>query len=613
MRLEIQRRPLSFSTAFDGTLHTNDFKLAIVMITVDIVLYAVIGYYVEQWRKNDAKCHEIEKKDMDISVGGALQNCTKNYEGSETAAIDSVSIVFRRDVVTCLLGRNGAGKSTIIKLLTGQIEPTSGKVYWPQNWDRITGNEFDERVGVCPQNNILIPNLTAREHLEMYVRIKTKQIGGDKEVERVMSLLHFGKYENYYSQHLSGGFKRRLNVAIAFISSPNLVILDEPCSGVDVKARKNIWDLVSSLRQGRAVVLATHHLDEAEHLSDNILILKEGKVIAEYNAETLKNQFTQSFELHVNFETMNNSSAIEAIEKSLKEHAPPHYSIKNTPSGSFVAIIPYKSNENDDLWNHTALIRSLEQLIRSKAIQSFRIVNSNLDRVFNDLASPAIEPSPILNGNSFSAYDAEKKNTENGTLSIMQREPLSEWEIMKNLFSKRFLHFKRNYRLIVCVLVLPVLFEMLAMGLMIQRPPGEHGVNLPFSSALYPDSEEVYSHENDDDVLRDIFYEFTTHYKDGESDELGNTCKMFNSSERLFRWVVNTTNDYPESRYGGFSSNATRSMIWYNNAGYHAMPVFLNKFSTSYLRTLMNSSNFDIKTRNHPLIMAHQQISTTSM
>lgn len=92
---------------------------------------------------------------------------------------------------------------------------------------------------------------------------------------RILNSMNLGKYENYRSEELSGGFKRRLCIAIAFLGSPNLVILDEPCSGVDTKARKNIWDLIELLRKGRAVVLATHYLDEAEHLSDNIVILKD--------------------------------------------------------------------------------------------------------------------------------------------------------------------------------------------------------------------------------------------------------------------------------------------------------------------------------------------------
>lgn len=217
MRLELQQRPLTFSNAFDGTMDTNEFKFGCMMICIDLILYAIIGYLYERFTNDEFKFHEIEKKEMDVNIGGALQNCTKKYPGSENTALDNVSIIFRRDFITCLLGRNGAGKSTIIKLLTGQIAPTSGHIYWPQNWDRITAHEYDERVGLCPQNNILIPNLTAREHLELYVKIKLNGKNEKREVQRVMKDLQFGQHENYYSQHLSGGFKRRLNVAIAFI------------------------------------------------------------------------------------------------------------------------------------------------------------------------------------------------------------------------------------------------------------------------------------------------------------------------------------------------------------------------------------------------------------
>lgn len=189
------------------------------MILLDLVLYTVIGYVYERFTNDEFKFHKVPTKDMDIGIGGALHNCTKKYDGSDRVAIDNVTILFRRDYITCLLGRNGAGKSTIIKLLTGQIAPSGGHVFWPQNWDRITGNDFDDRIGLCPQNNILIPNLTAKEHLQLYVRIKSS--GNDnnnqREVERVMRSLQFGKHEHFYSQHLSGGFKRRLNVAIAFI------------------------------------------------------------------------------------------------------------------------------------------------------------------------------------------------------------------------------------------------------------------------------------------------------------------------------------------------------------------------------------------------------------
>lgn len=183
-------------------------------------------------------------------------------------------------------------------MLTGQILPSSGEIFLPQSYDLVTGINKDDQVGLCPQNNVLIPNLTAREHLELYAKIKLKY-GFQKEVSRILEVLNLGKYEHYKSDELSGGFKRRLCIANAFIGSPNLVILDEPCSGVDTKARKNIWDLIESLRKDRAVILATHYLDEAENLSDSVLMLNSGKIVFETTPEIMKRQFTKSFTLTV--------------------------------------------------------------------------------------------------------------------------------------------------------------------------------------------------------------------------------------------------------------------------------------------------------------------------
>lgn len=215
MRYELQQKELSFYNAFSETMSTNDLKFGMFMLIFDTVLYAAIGYFYERFTYCDFKFYNVPVKDMDSSIGAFMRNVTKTY-GEKKPAVNNVSIVFRRDYITCLLGRNGAGKSSIIKLLTGQIKKTSGEVYLPQNLDRISGNESKERVGLCPQNNVLIPNLTAKEHLELYASIKIhdRYSVGLKET---MKSLDFGKHENFKCDNLSGGFKRRLNIAIAFI------------------------------------------------------------------------------------------------------------------------------------------------------------------------------------------------------------------------------------------------------------------------------------------------------------------------------------------------------------------------------------------------------------
>jgi len=211
---------------------------------------------------------KVSRSQLDDKLGASLVNVTKLF-GSK-CAVSNLSLDFARNQVSCLLGRNGAGKSTLIKLLTGQIRQSSGKVL-------LAG---EHQVGVCWQDNILIPTLTAREHLHLYARIKMPpgESGGAEEIRsevaRTLQSLNFGQHESYPSWQLSGGYRRRLCVAIAFIASPSVVILDEPCNGVDAKARKDIWQLIERLRQGRAVIFATHFLDEAKYLSDSLVIMR---------------------------------------------------------------------------------------------------------------------------------------------------------------------------------------------------------------------------------------------------------------------------------------------------------------------------------------------------
>lgn len=328
--------------------------------------------------------------------------------------------------------------------------------------------------------------------------------------------------------------------------------------------------------------------------------------MAEYDPDSLKNQFTQSFNLHVNFGNVDNTKATEAI-KALVEECAPNSKIKSVTSEDLVASISYR-NDSENLTNYANLIKAIEGLVESQAIDSFRIVSSNLEHVFNELVAPSNADKAITNGSVHFANDTKKMEEIH---PVVQQEPLTEFEVMKNLLKKRYLHFKRNFRLILCVLILPTLFEVIAMGFMTLRPPGEHDVNLKFSRGLYSNSSEAYSLENGDVTPTGIHSAFP--WQCDADDKFGNDCKLFDSSEQVFRWVLNTTLDYPESRYGGVSLNGTRSAVWYNNNGYHAMPVFLNELNTAHLRSVMNNSNLKITTYNHPLKLDAQELSQSSM
>lgn len=303
---------------------------------------------------------------------------------------------------------------------------------------------------------------------------------------------------------------------------------------------------------------------------------------------------------------MENSKATESINTLLREHAP-NSKIETISTESLIAKIPYRS-ESNQLLNYTALINKIEEMAQKLQIKSFHVVSSNLENVFNELVIP--REAQKSNANGHATNNLIKKSDD--VSAIVQHEKLSECEVVKNLLKKRFLHFKRNYRLILCMLIMPTLFEIIAMGFMTLRPPGEHDIDLQFSRGLYPNSTDVYSIENGDAVQNGTYSQLSK-YCEKNGDAFGNKCQTFDTSEKLFRWVLNTTQDYPTSRYGGVSVNGTRAAVWFNNNGYHAMPVFLNELNTAYFRSVMNDDSFKITTNNHPLKLDDLELSQSSM
>ncbi|XP_041781594.1 ATP-binding cassette sub-family A member 12 [Anopheles merus] len=606
IRMELQHRGANFSSAFQGAIADNDLEFGILMILLDAVIYFTIGYLYQCFKKDETTFHTVKRIKLDKSIGAELRNVDVAYEKGGKKVLSDVSITFRRDEVTCLLGRNGAGKSTIIKLLTGQVRPIEGDVHLPLDYDFISGIRNNaEKIGLCPQNDVLIPNLTAKEHLQLYARIKLTR-GFDTEVSRTLENLKMGPYQHYRASDLSGGFKRRLCIAIAFLGSPNLVILDEPCSSVDTKARKYIWELIQTLRKDRAVILATHHLDEAECLSDKIVMLENGKAILEQSQEELKKRFTNTIYLSIFLKhqtDVDRTVMIAQLSKLLDGTADLRYDMSATLNQLDFKIT--SSTNDSQVLNIEPLLEHMAQLKSQKQIDSFEIRNENLLNIFSTVnASDPTPADPMLqNGNGTSAT-----HIPNGFHGPKTNDSkLSTMSVMWTLFCKRMRHFMRNYRLLVCLLVLPTIFEIIAMGFMTIRPPGEHDLMVNFSTALYPRSAEFYTNATDGDEYQDaIVSDVLAHCTD-------EYCSIFNSSYDAYRWVLSTTDDYTERRYGGITINKEKNIVWYNNKGYHSMPTWLNMLDTAVLRAELNDSSYTIRTINHPLKIEEDELSVSSM
>lgn len=215
----------------------------------------------------------IDDPDIDVE----LENLSYSY-GGETRAVDAVSLRVRRGEIHALLGTNGAGKTTTLEMIQGTRRPTSGDVrVLGQNPGRRgrTGRALRRKTGFMLQESGFIPELTPGETLRVWQRISSRTDSPRRLLERV----GLTRRADVAVSQLSGGEKRRLDVALTIWGRPRLVVLDEPTTGLDPESRLDFWALVRGLRdEGTTVILTTHYLDEAEALCDRVAIMHEGSI-----------------------------------------------------------------------------------------------------------------------------------------------------------------------------------------------------------------------------------------------------------------------------------------------------------------------------------------------
>lgn len=213
------------------------------------------------------------------------ENLTKKYK--DKVAVNSINLSINKGEIYGLLGVNGAGKSTTIKMLSCLIKPTSGDAVL-NGYSIVNDSEDVKRIiNVSPQETAVATNLTVRENLELIAEI----YGFEKEtaVQNMIDDFELAEVAKSKAKTLSGGWQRRLSIAMALISDPEILFLDEPTLGLDVLARRELWNKISALKGKITVILTTHYLEEAESLSDQIGIMVKGNLVAEGTADELKN------------------------------------------------------------------------------------------------------------------------------------------------------------------------------------------------------------------------------------------------------------------------------------------------------------------------------------
>lgn len=204
-----------------------------------------------------------------------LTNVTKKYK--DVTAVDSLSFKVEKGKCVSILGVNGAGKTTSIKMMCGIIKPDSGSIR-VMGYDTVSErNKVGSVIGVSPQETAVAQNLTVRENLEFIAGIYNKK---DADINSVIEKLGLGEVEKKRAGKLSGGYQRRLSIAMAIVTEPEVLFLDEPTLGLDVIARRELLRFIEKLKGGHTVVLTTHYLEEANILSDVTAVMAKGRLKA---------------------------------------------------------------------------------------------------------------------------------------------------------------------------------------------------------------------------------------------------------------------------------------------------------------------------------------------
>lgn len=216
-----------------------------------------------------------------------IESLTKKYK--DVTAVDKLCLTVKGGELFSLLGVNGAGKTTTIKMLSCLTEPTDGDAFLRGKSILKDTAAVKALIAVSPQETAVAPGLSVRENLELMCGVHgfSKEKSNEKIAE-LTELLKLNEISKKKAGKLSGGWQRRLSIAMALVSEPQILFLDEPTLGLDVLARSDLWDIIRSLKGRITIILTTHYMEEAEALSDRIAIMKDGKLLICATADEIK-------------------------------------------------------------------------------------------------------------------------------------------------------------------------------------------------------------------------------------------------------------------------------------------------------------------------------------
>jgi ABC-type multidrug transport system ATPase subunit len=325
-----------------------------------------------------------EMNNLEKTQGVCIKNLGKVYSETkyfknvnEIHALKNYSLSMDSKELLTILGHNGAGKSTLISILTGISKPSYGEAFI-FGYDISTQmDEIRKILGVCPQHDILWNELTPMEHLILFGRIKELSYkDASDQAEKILAQVNLSHVKNKLAGTFSGGMKRRLSVALACIGNPKIIILDEPTTGMDPINRRNAWKLIRRMKEGKAMILTTHSMEEADVLSDRVCVMVDGELKCIGTSLNLKNSYGDGYRISII------TNYPQELTQVLLDELP-DLKVIDSSAGSLVIGIPL--DKVDQIQHFFSSLEASETGPQSKInqlVSDWGLSNTTLEEVF---------------------------------------------------------------------------------------------------------------------------------------------------------------------------------------------------------------------------------------
>ena len=520
-----------------------------------------------------------------------IKNLVKVYSNGKKA-VKNLSLTMYSDQIFSLLGHNGAGKTTTISMISGLLPISSGSIKI-LGFDSVEDQDKVKTImGVCPQKNPIYDILTVEEHLRLYAGVKKSKkdaVSLDKEIDEILADIDLVEKRNFPAGNMSGGQKRKLCVACAFIGGSKVVLLDEPSSGLDVAARRHLWEMLKKYKKNKIIILTTHFMDEADYLGDRIGVMGDGQLQACGSSLFLKNTYGVGYGLTIVKKESNVST--EKLTEVIQSHVQ-SAKLEGDISKEIKYILP-----KSEIDKFEGLFQALEKDTEALGIESFGVSLTTLEDVFLKIGDQLghhkkkfdskLQQMEMNEGGEDDEVELEKIRVK-GSFSLFSMH-------LRAMIYKRMIYLRKDFKSLICEIIIPILVILIGVALsriqFISDP-----VSRVFETSIFPADSVMWAnnqHANLLDKLNTSYIKLEK--KDVSSIEAFDKALMEGETTNRFWAYYTDLADTNNKKYD--------YTLFLNTTALHSIHVGLNMINNAILKDATGNQDASIEVLFKPLTL----------